>query len=759
MRLLARGFLAAALIAGMIGAAFAQIFVHQAPPSPQYTIALSAAPAAGGTVSGGGTFNAGTMHTVIASPASGYQFVNWTDPSSNIISTSASYTFTLTASVTYAANFMMNTAGPIIPADRLYAWNPGVTYNGGIPARATTCSTLNPISGADNAPQIQAAINACPAGQTVFLNAGTYQLSGKQNSPVINKAITLRGAGAGLTILDKTNGAMNRTTTQATGTTGMFNGVADYTYMFTTSHDIAPVLWVGTGQDEANADNSTSVNLTADGVKDGTSIQVASAAGLTVGQIVLIDEASMESWQPSPPGSGTIKQWAGDRVLWHLHLPVQPTDGCAGSACGADATGPYESCCSPRVWPGVYGWFSRVNPASPSEDRVTNEMKEISSINGTTVTFTSPLAITYRVSHHAQLSQYTSFPILGKGADGGGAGVEGMTLKHGLDGGVRFNNTAYCWAKNIEVDLADGNAIGGSVSFDNAFRCEVRDSYIHRVSYPEPGGDGYHLTISRGSSDILAENNIIIDANKVMVARAGGAGSVIAYNYVDDGWIQGSEWWEEAGLNASHWPGPHHVLFEGNYAFKVSSDFTWGNNVYQTFFRNVVTGLRRDFPPANFAGDLTENFGTDSNAGAWWHSFVGNVLGTPGQTTAANGWVYTNPSLNCDANGNNCTGNGSAWSDCCSIWAYGDDPTAPGPHWNPDTKVTGTIIRDGNYDYLTGSQRWHNTPGGFAMPNSLYLTAKPAFFGSNPWPWSDPSAGTVNVLPAKARYDAGMPNG
>jgi hypothetical protein len=40
----------------------------------------------------------------------------------------------------------------------------------------------------------------------------------------------------------------------------------------------------------------------------------------------------------------------------------------------------------------------------------------------------------------------------------------------------------------------------------------------------------------------------------------------------------------------------------------------------------------------------------------------------------------------------------------------------------------------------------------------LYLSSKPAFFGSNPWPWVDPTTGTVQTLPAKARFDAGTPN-
>ena len=119
------------------------------------------------------------------------------------------------------------------------------------------------------------------------------------------------------------------------------------------------------------------------------------------------------------------------------------------------------------------------------------------------------------------------------------------------------------------------------------------------------------------------------------------------------------------------------------------------------------------------------------------------------------GWKYTDPSMNCDAFGSNCSGNNANWLDKV-IWKLGYDPERWGMVADPQT--LSTVIRDGNYDFFTNSQRWHNTPGGFAIPNSLYLTSTPAFFGSNPWPWVNPANGTIATLPAKARYDAGTPN-
>lgn len=52
----------------------------------------------------------GTEVTFTALPADGYKFVNWTDAAGAEVSTEAVYTFTVTAEVTYTANFALSTA-------------------------------------------------------------------------------------------------------------------------------------------------------------------------------------------------------------------------------------------------------------------------------------------------------------------------------------------------------------------------------------------------------------------------------------------------------------------------------------------------------------------------------------------------------------------------------------------------------------------------------------------------------------------------
>jgi Divergent InlB B-repeat domain/Viral BACON domain len=70
----------------------------------QYTIAVSASPSADGSVSGGGTFMGGSPQTVTATPNGTHSFVQWTQ-SGRVVSTSQSYTFTLSANTTLVADF------------------------------------------------------------------------------------------------------------------------------------------------------------------------------------------------------------------------------------------------------------------------------------------------------------------------------------------------------------------------------------------------------------------------------------------------------------------------------------------------------------------------------------------------------------------------------------------------------------------------------------------------------------------------------
>ena len=73
-------------------------------PTPTYTITVSATPANGGTVTGGGVYEEGQSCTITANHASNYIFVKWTKNGQQV-STNASYTFTVTENAAFVAHF------------------------------------------------------------------------------------------------------------------------------------------------------------------------------------------------------------------------------------------------------------------------------------------------------------------------------------------------------------------------------------------------------------------------------------------------------------------------------------------------------------------------------------------------------------------------------------------------------------------------------------------------------------------------------
>ena len=616
-------------------------------------------------------------------------------------------------SVTHGAHFASRQGVYQLPVDRATVWDPGITADGvtgkplgpdRLPVRTKIYTTLkastygNGSKDATNA--INAALAACPSGEVVELSSGTFLVNAGIVS-IAKSGVVLRGAGAGLTKLVRTNGAKMGSDQP---------GVA------------MPIVIVGASR-WPHPDNTTSQGLIADGVSGAYQVTVANASGFVAGQKVLVDEETKGVWSALPDRSGKSTStliWKGDRVVWQLHSPSEIEDDPAGPPVSGVLSGPAAS------------WFCR-------QDRPVGEVKEITSISGHILRFSTPLHIGYRVSHVAQVTAFDTLFIEY-------SGVESLTTVGGSDGEVRFEAASRCWAKHVEVT----SWLGEGVAMDGSFRVVLRDSYVHDGVWPEPGGGGYAISLAGCTGEALIENNISLNVNKVIVARCSGAGSVVGYNYMDNGWIYTSPSWQEIGVNGSHMVGSHHMLFEGNYAFNGDSDSTHGSSIYHTYFRNQLSGKRLDGKLLPQGPDGAETLTDQGNIrcagmgyGSRWMSFVGNVLGLSGKMA---GWTYEDNGMTSPYAGGN------------SVWRIGYDPI----HWEQsgDPDVLNTIIRDGNYDYLTKKVNWQTVAAGLVtLPDSLYLKAKPAFFGSKQWPWVNPLGSTkLYALPAKARFDAGAPN-
>jgi len=457
-------------------------------------------------------------------------------------------------------------------------------------------------------------------------------------------------------------------------------------------------------------------DFTRDAPQGTNAATLTDATGLKVGEIVHVNQLADESRSDTVPPLR--------KVYWGPNAPP-----------GSDAR----------------RWFCEDN-------RPVGQVLEIKSINGNTLTFTTPFHADFETALGAHLRRITGE---GTGLDAAWnaqvdavkwSGIEDLTLANG-DGGdgggnVHLFAAAYSWVKNV----VSYGSIGHSCNLDGTFRCEVRDSYFHSTRDPNPGGAGYGIGVNQYASDNLYENNVVWNFNKMTLARASGGGNVFGYNYLQDGYGSGYREIVEIGAGPNHYAGTHMELFEGNESFNYDTESYWGNSTYGMVFRNHWTGLRSSAPPLVLL-DAWNRRAVGLQVGAWWFTFLGNVLGFPdmpllsGTDFSGNRFAQTHFIYQSDPGNLN---DDSA----VPMWKLGYEGTT----WpdQADPLVLARTVRHANFDYVTKSATWDPTIVRRDLPPSLYLTAKPAFFGSNPWPWVTPENpdSPLAVLPAKARFDS-----
>lgn len=618
-----------------------------------------------------------------------------------------------------------------LSADRITTWQPGVTYNGGIPSRTTIFTTINSTGDTtDRRATIQSALDACPSGQVVLLGTGDFYLSSQLLVQKDN--ITLRGTRTSTTVYTR---LVNKNAWPNSGTSN--GGTADG-LPASGPYICAARITRADSVDCGNASGSEFAalsNLTADAAKGAFTITVANGALFSVGQLVRLDELSLADWRPDPRGGGR-EVWASAdyRTTWQSSRPY---DGLEDFQNG-----------------NIPVFFT----AYMVYDRPTCEMKKIGSISGNNITFTTPLHIGYRTANTARIGRYNGNIVTG-------SSVEDISAYGFTNGSFDIKLADKCWVSGCEADFWHH----WPFRFQGAFQSEVRKSIQHGTPYASNSAESYAFIYDYASADCLVEDCISHNCNKVCAARAAGAGCVFGYNYLDCGNIawSGADDWVEVGANASHMVGPHHVLFEGNLAFNADSDYTHGNTTHVTHFRNWYTGYRAKYFNLIIGLNYDDWLGNDpgapggsdngvmrcaaTNCFGYWHSFVNNVLGMSGRMS---GWSLEHTTI----------------FDSKSVWMPGWAPTAANATPDPNVKdaaFDGAMVRDGNYDYLTGLRLWHGKggtassshttpPAVSAMQDSWYAPSKPAFFGSNTWPWVTPEGATKTfTLPAKARWDAG----
>jgi hypothetical protein len=160
---------------------------------------------------------------------------------------------------------------------------------------------------------------------------------------------------------------------------------------------------------------------------------------------------------------------------------------------------------------------------------------------------------------------------------------------------------------------------------------------------------------------------------------------------------------------------PRWNLWEGNVASDIKFDCVLGGSAYNTAFRNRI---RRKGLPATYVAC----FASDIQRWNYNENLVGNIYEPPPAR-------YSGPFRR--------------WG------TRQDDASAidPGPE--------ATALIDGECDLNSGTTIWDPRDVDHVLPKSLYLRAKPAWFGALPWPPFDsthPLASSQASIPAGLRW-------
>jgi hypothetical protein len=325
------------------------------------------------------------------------------------------------------------------------------------------------------------------------------------------------------------------------------------------------------------------------------------------------------------------------------------------------------------------------------------------------------------------------------GSSGTNNGLEDMTLDHTASAGtagVGFQNAHDSWVRNIKSLNAGRN----HVWLNQAARIEIRDSYFYGTK--NAASQSYGVEFFATSDDLVVNN--IFHRITAPVMTGNSAGVVVAHNFMTDMHYTVSHWMM-AGLQGSHDAGTGMNLFEGNVGNAFVMDTYHGTGNLATLFRNRLTGTE---------GTKTANT-IPVNIFAYnrFVNVIGNVLGMPGHHH-----VYESSRSSSRGRPNQ------------SIYVLGysgvlESTPASLPY---DPAVVSTVLRWGNFDYATRQARWDTAevpkdvavPASRALPASLFLAARPRWWGTIAWPAIGPDvtggqdpAGHAHKIPAEVCFE------
>jgi Pectate lyase superfamily protein len=231
------------------------------------------------------------------------------------------------------------------------------------------------------------------------------------------------------------------------------------------------------------------------------------------------------------------------------------------------------------------------------------------------------------------------------------------------------------------------------ITCETVFASEFSQNYFHH-SYDYGGdGHGYGISLSLHTTDCLIENSIFYHLRHAMLTQLGASGNVFGYNYSAEN-VQGTG---ETNLNQG-WT-PCDISMHGHFP---------NNNLYES---NVVQEI-----------DISDYWGPCGS----------------GNTLFRNKVVKEGIDILDNSHNQNILANIIPTVSYGVLIDYG---------------ITGTLSHGNTIDGLT---QWDNSTANHSFPSSYYLTSKPSFYTTEPWPAFGPDVYEASKIPAENRFEKGM---
>lgn len=364
------------------------------------------------------------------------------------------------------------------------------------------------------------------------------------------------------------------------------------------------------------------------------------------------------------------------------------------------------------------------------------------------VTVTPPVYMpNWRSSQSPQVYYASSLPRTG-------VGVENLSIEVGTgdnDQDITFFNAVNSWLQNVRSI----RPVQKHVRLGWDMFITIRDSYFFsNQDHDNPGGaqhDSYAISCAH-SSALLVENNVFHWITSPMV-NENCSGNVFGYNFsINDqyglgDWMQGSSY--------NHDGGSSFFLWEANDGAGLTLDNYFGQAHFVTSFRNRWAG----WEPQN-AGLDNQTVAAHIYARNRFANMIGNVLGTGGYHTHYDD-VATGPT---SKSGSDCTH---------TVYAIGLGSNCANGGSSPfptnDVRTPTSLMRWGNYDTVNQANRFFSSevpttdpdypntvPSSQNLPASFYLSAKPSWWGTMPWPAIGPDVTGGDVTGSGKSVNAGL---